>query len=67
MTQQEYKTEHRYTYDERLGLLSYTAADNPSAEHHNLAVSESDAHVQSLKIEESKDAISPLLKLRDSL
>jgi hypothetical protein len=67
MIKQEENTERRYIYEERLGILGYTANDYPTQEHHNLAVEEADQHMRDLRLQESKDAMEPLLALRESL
>jgi hypothetical protein len=50
-----------------LGILGLGPNDYPTADQHNLAVAEAEDHISALKLQESKDAISPLLQLRDSL
>jgi hypothetical protein len=67
MTKQEENTERRHIYETRLGIFGLGPNDYPTADQHNLAVDESDQHMSDLRLQESKDAISPLLALRESL
>lgn len=67
MTSAEYRIEHRHIYETRLGMMGLDATMTPTAEQHNLAVAEADAHIAALKAQERGEAITPLLALRDSL
>ena len=67
MTMEETSRERRYWYEERLGILGLGPKDYPTSEQHNLAVEEADQHMRDLRLQECKDAISPLLALRESL
>ena len=67
MTKAEKNAEHRHIYETRLGIFGLEPKDSPTQDQHNLAVSEAFEHIDSLKLQESKDAISSLLKFRDEL
>lgn len=67
MTSDQYRAERRHIYETRLGIFGLGPADNPTADQHNLAVAEADAHIQALKRENREGAIAPLLALRESL
>lgn len=41
--------EHAYIFSERLGILGYGPSDIPSADHHNLAHDEAEAHIAALR------------------
>lgn len=47
MSEIELKQEHRYRYEERLGILG--VFDNPTADQHNLAVIEADQTISKLR------------------
>lgn len=65
MTPTEYKAEHRLTYDTRLAILG--CYGTPTAEQHNMAVAEADAHIAALRKANRDDAIQPLRDLKNSL
>lgn len=65
MTPVEYRLEHRHIYDTRLGIREVYGV--PSAEQHNEAVAEADAHIDALKQTERADSLQALLDIRDSL
>lgn len=65
MTQAEYQSEYRHTYETRLAILE--AGPQPTQAQHNLAVSESEAHIKDLKETNHEAAIQPLLELRNTL
>lgn len=67
MTKAEKNAEHRHVYETRLGIFGLEPKVSPTQDQHNLAVSEAYEHMAALKLQESKDAISSLLKLRDEL
>lgn len=49
MTEPELMNEHRVIYETRLGILGYGQSDIPSADHHNLAHDEAEAHIAALR------------------
>ncbi len=65
MTPLEYKEEHKHIYETRLAILQ--AGITPTADQHNLAVAEADAHIADLKTQAKHDSIKCLLDFRDSL
>lgn len=67
MTKSEKNAEHRHIYETRLGILGLEAKDTPTAEQHNLAVAEADKHMADLKLQQTQDALAPLIALRESL
>lgn len=49
MSEADFMNEHRVIYETRLGILGYGPADIPSADHHNLAHDEAEAHIAALR------------------
>lgn len=65
MTTVEYRIEHRHVYQTRLGILE--APQAPTAEQHNLAVAEADAHVAALKEQEKQEGLQLLRGFREAM
>ena len=69
MTEAELKAEHRYRYNERLGILG--VFDHPTADQHNMAVIEADAAIARLrktqKLSRSEKLSNAFDALRESL
>lgn len=67
ITTQEYKIEHRHIYETRLGIMGLSANDYPTANQHNMAVIEADAHIAAIKKQEREDGLKQLQALKRSL
>ena len=69
MTEAELKAEHRYRYNERLGITG--VFDHPTADQHNMAVIEADRAIAQLrklkKISRSEKLSNAFDALRESL
>lgn len=65
MTEQELKTERKYRYEERLGIMCGDAI--PTAAQSNIAREETDAAVRALQSDEHLSMAEKLRQLKDSL
>jgi len=65
MTAEELAVEHKHIYETRLAIMG-AFLSSPTAEQHNLAVSEADAHISALKAQ-PPEGLEELLALRDQL
>lgn len=65
MTAAEFKAEHKYRYEERLGILGVEGI--PTTSEHNMAVIEADMAIAAIKRQERADAAQCLTDLKNSL
>lgn len=67
MSTEELMNEHRVIYETRLGILGYGPSDIPSADHHNLAHDEAEAHIAALREQKENQTAFRFKEMRDGI